>query len=307
MSHEVLSISDYQKLEQGYIVDNVPWQEEIKRRLEEKVKRVITEPRPTLGPEEFQPLLLAETPEAMEEVKAPEPTPEEIMLKARADAEETAKSIEQAAKKNAFEIVEQARWEANDLLAKAKEEAEKEVQQMKETASEEGRQEGLKDGLKKGLEEGFVKGRDEGNREYSDRIKKWNDLSEGLASERKKILGDMQPILVELLGEALYRCLKDEGVKNGQLAVALAQEALKKAQDRVNLKLHLNPEDIEEVKTQKERLQLSVGAGQLELVPDARIEKGGCLLETEAGSVDTRLSTVVTQVKDSLGLEMIQK
>src|SRR5579872_3454229 len=102
MSHEVLSSQDYQQLEQGYIVDNVPWQEEIRKRLEESAARIITDPRPTLGHEEFQPLLLPETPEAMEEVKLPEPTPEEIMDKARTDAEETVKSIEQAAKKSAF-------------------------------------------------------------------------------------------------------------------------------------------------------------------------------------------------------------
>ena len=306
MSREVLSSRDYQ-LEPGYVVDNVPWQEEIKRRLEQETSKRITEPRPTLEPEEFQPLLLPETPEATDEVKPPEPTAEEILAKARMDAEESAKSIEQTAKKNAFEIVEQARWEANDIIAKAKEEAEKEVQQMKETAEKEGRQEGLKDGLKKGLEEGFTKGRDEGSREYSEAIKKWGDLSETLASERKKILADMQPILVELLGDALYRCLKDESKKNSRMVVEFAQEALKKAQDRVHLKLRLNPEDIEEVKAQKERLQLSVGAGELELVPDARIEKGGCLLESEAGSVDTRLSTVVSQLKDSLGAEMVQK
>src|SRR5947209_1258408 len=128
MSQEVLSSRDYQQLEQGYIVDNVPWQEEIKRRLEERTAVIITEPRPTLGPEEFQPLLLPETPEALEEAKPPELTPEEVAAKVLAEAEETAKSIEQAAKKNAFEIVEQARWEANDIIAKAKEEAEKEVQ-----------------------------------------------------------------------------------------------------------------------------------------------------------------------------------
>jgi flagellar biosynthesis/type III secretory pathway protein FliH len=42
----------------------------------------------------------------------------------------------------------------------------------------------------------------------------------------------------------------------------------------------------------------------MELVADARIERGGCLLETESGMVDVRLSTVVEQVKESLTAEM---
>ncbi len=182
------------------------------------------------------------------------------------------------------------------MIAKAKEDVEKEIQQLKEKAIEEGQ----KEGLEKGKPEGFEKGRAEGQQTYSDVIGKWNGLLNETLSERKRLLGEFQPLLVELVGEALYRCLKKEAKKHSQVAVEMVQEVLKKAQDRIQLKLHLNPEDVEEVESQKEKLQLSVGAGEIEIVPDARIERGGCVLETEAGSVDGRLSTVVAQVKDSL-------
>lgn len=308
MSREILSSPNYQYMEQGFIVDNLPWQEEIKRRLAEESKPKITEVHPTLGTDDFQPFLLPENPEAteaaetIEVVKPPEPTAEEILATAKAEAEETAKSIEQAAKKSAYETLEQARWEANDIISKAKEEAEKEIQHLKELAEETGR----KDGLEKGRVEGFEKGRVEGRETYSDAVKKWDGLANEAVSERKRHLADLKPILIELVSEGLYRCLKNEAIRNGQVAVEFAQEALKKAQDRVHLRLHLNPADVEEVTAQKERLQLSVGAGELELVPDGRIEKGGCLLETEAGSVDVRLPTVVAQMKESLSSELPQ-
>lgn len=299
MSREVLSNRDYQYSPQGYLVDNTPWQEEIKKRLAEEFRKRITEPRPTLDTDEIQPFFLPENSEAAEvaeTVKLPEPTVEEIEEKAKAEAEEKAKAIEQAARKNAYEIVEQARWEANDLITKAKEEAEKEVQSLKETASEEGR----KQGLEKGHQEGMEKGREEGQQAYAEAIRKWNGMAESAVAERKKLLGELQPVLVELVGEALHRCLQKEAKRHHQMVLDFAQEVIKKAQDQVHLKLHLNPEDVEEVEAQKEQLQLSVGAGELEIVPDARIERGGCVLETEAGSVDAKLSTVVEQVKDSL-------
>jgi flagellar assembly protein FliH len=297
MSRGVLSSQGYQYLEQGYLVDNTIWQEEIKKRLSAEAAPKLTEHRPTLNPEEFQPFLLPENPEAVEAIRPPEPTAEEIGEKFKAEAEEKAKSIEQAARKNAYEIVEGARWEANDLIAKAKEEVEKEIQQLRDKASEEGR----KEGFEKGRPEGFEKGREEGQQTYSETVKKWNDLVTETISERKRLLGEFQPILIDLVGEALYLCLKKEAKRHSQLALEMVQEVLKKAQDRVLLKLHLNPEDVEEVESQKERLQLSVGAGEIEMIPDARIERGGCLLETEAGSVDGRLATIVGQVKDSLG------
>lgn len=296
MSREVLSSQDYQYSQQGYLVDNTPWQEEIKRRLAEELKRRISDPHPTLDTDEFRPFMLPENAEATEAAKPVEPTAEEAAEKAKTEAQEKAKAIEQAARKNAFEILEQARWEANDLISKAKEEAEKEIQNLRETAGEEGR----KQGFEKGLQEGNEKGREEGRQTYFEAVKKWNVMLETTIQERKKLLGELQPILVELLGEALHRCLKKEAKRHSQMVVDFAKEVIQKAQDQVHLKLHLNPEDIEEVEAQKDQLQLSVGAGELELVPDARIEMGGCVLETEAGSVDSRISTVVGQVKESL-------
>ena len=292
MSREVLSNREYQYLDSGYLVDNLPWQDEIRKRLEVEASRRAAENRPAEGLAELEPAFLTES---VEEPPVPVPTAEEVLEKAREEAAEKSKLIEQAARKNAFEIVEQARWEATDLQAKAKEEAEKEAAQIKENAVESGK----KEGLEKGRLEGLEKGRLEGLKEYSTQIQKWDGLFQEAVVERKRLLGEMRPLLVELVGEALHRCLKQEADRS-PMVVGFVEEALKKAQDRVHLKVRLNPEDAKEVEAKREELQLSVGAGALELVPDARIERGGCLLETEAGSVDARLATVVEQVKDSL-------
>ena len=264
-----------------------------------------TDPHPTLGTEDIQELVIPAEEKEVEEIpelKPELPSPEELLEKAKEESEEKAKEIEQSAKKNAFEILERARWEASDIVAKAKEEAEKEIQVVKDTATENGRQEGLE----KGRKEGFEKGREEGRQTYDELVRKWNGLLEGIAFERKKRMGELQPLLVELVSKALSLCLKKEAENSSNLVLGLTEEVLRKAQDRVHLKLHLNPADIAEVEDQKTRLQLSVGAGALELVADGRIEKGGCVLETEAGSVDARLSTVVNQIKNSLQMELPQ-
>jgi len=295
MGREVLSERDYEYQEPGYLIDNQSWQEEIQKRLETlaappqalRILPVVEEP------------VFQELSEALEEpmeIKPPEPTAEEILSKAKIEAEETARVIEQGAKKNAFEIVEQARWEANDLLAKGKEEAEKEIQMLRETAQSEGRQEGIE----KGRSEGLEAGKEEGKRSYDQVVSRWNGMLGKLVEERKTLLTDLKPVVVELTGEALRRCLKDEAAKHGQMVVEFVQEALHKAQDKVHLKLHLNPEDMREIEAQKERIGLAVGVQGMELIPDSRVELGGCRLETEAGSVDVQIPTVVEQVKKAL-------
>jgi flagellar assembly protein FliH len=296
MSRSLLSDQNYAYAEQGYLVDNMPWQDEIRRRLEAERAPRILDPMPTLNPVEFEPLMLPENPEAAEAQVVPEPTAEETAEKLRLESEERAKNIEQTARKNAYDVVEQARWEAQDLIQKAKEEAEKEVQSLKDHAAIEGRHEGMETGKLEGIEIG----RQEGQKAYSEAIQKWSGTLEATLVQRQQLLGEMQPLLVELVGEALHQCLKRKAESDQQMVVDMVREALRKAQDRVHLKLHLNPADVEEVRGQSENLKLTVGAGHLEMVPDARVERGGCVLETEAGSVDARIGSVVGQVKDSL-------
>ncbi|HVZ81905.1 MAG TPA: FliH/SctL family protein [bacterium] len=296
MSRSLLPDQNYAYAEQGYLVDNMPWQDEIRKRLEAERAPKLLDPMPTLNPAEFEPLMLPENPEASEVQAALEPSAEEVAEKLKLEAEEKAKSIEQTARKSAYDLVEQARWEAQDLIQKAKEEAEKEVQALKDHAAIEGRHEGMEAGKLEGIE----MGRQEGQKAYFEAIQKWSGMMEATLEQRHQLLGEMQPLLVDLVGQALYQCLKRKAEGDNQMIVEMVGEALRKAQDRVHLKLHLNPADVEEVKSQSERLSLSVGAGHLELVPDARIERGGCVLETEAGSVDARLATMVSQAKDAL-------
>jgi len=291
MGHDVLSSEEYQNVDQGYVVDNGPWQEKIKRSTQDaSASSVISGgPWPTLGVEEFKPDFLPENPEA--ESVAP--------LDPIAMAEERAKQIELSAKKNAFDVVEKARWEADEILHTAKDEAEREAVSIRDAASEQGH----KEGFEQGKQDGFVQGEVEGRNAYSSEIATLDSLMKNLTEERKKLIGDLQPMLVELVGSALQRCLKKEAA-NGDLVLGFVNEALQKAQDKVQLRLRLNPEDMEQVETKRKELQLSVGAGDMELIADARIERGGCVLETESGMVDVRLSTVVEQVKESLTSEM---
>ncbi len=297
MGHEVLSSRDYEYVDQGYLIDNGPWQEKIKKMAERQKTIGLVQSWPTLGVDEFKPDFLAENPDA--NGVAGQSSSVSVLTDVITESEEKAKVIEQNARKNAYEVVEKARWEAGEILNIAREEAEKESGAIREMA----REQGHKEGLDKGKQEGFVEGEIAGKNSYSDSIKNLNGLMENLTIERKKLISDLQPLLVELVGEALKRCLNREAEKDG-LVVQLVQEALSKAQDKVHLKLHLNPDDMSEIEAHKKQLQLTVGAGEMELIADGRVERGGCFLETEGGTVDVRLNTVVDQLKESLMSEM---
>ena len=296
MGQEVLSSQDYEHMDQGYLIDNGPWQEKIKKMAQRSKNIGLVQSWPTLGVDEFKPDFLPENSDAngVAGLSTISVLPDVIV-----DAEEKARIIEQNARKSAYEVVEKSRWEADKILSSAREEAEKESSVIRETA----RVQGNKEGFEQGKPEGFTQGMVEGKSSYSNSIKNLNGLMESLTIERKKLIGDLQPLIVELVGVALKKCLNEEANK-GNLVVNFVGEALLKTQDRVHLKLHLNPGDMNEIEAHRNELQLTVGAAEIELIADARIERGGCLLDTEGGTVDVRLNTVVDKVKESLTFEM---
>ncbi len=303
MGREVLGNDQYQISDVNFLLDNLDWQKEIKKRLKQKTPGEMwvidknTLPVQSFDFSDFNDKVLKNS-----SLTKDLESPDEIIIKAKEDAVQEALKIEQIAKKNAFEFLEKARWDGNDLIEKLKEEAEKDILNLKTERTKEGYEEGFKSGHI----DGFERGKQEGKETYQELIKNWVKIGEDLLGQRKKLLFELKPILIELVDESLRLCLSEISKNYKNLVIGFAEIVLKKAQDRINFKLHVNPNDFLEVEKNKEFLALSVGAKQLEIIPDSRIEVGGCLLETEAGTIDSRLTTVADQIKQNLESELIR-
>ena len=68
--------------------------------------------------------------------------------------------------------------------------------------------------------------------------------------------------------------------------------------NEVHLKMH--PLDIVELNEASKNLIHSSSFNRIKIEPDDRIERGGCLIETEIGSVDARISTQLNELKKCL-------
>jgi flagellar biosynthesis/type III secretory pathway protein FliH len=65
-------------------------------------------------------------------------------------------------------------------------------------------------------------------------------------------------------------------------------------------RLRVHPADVAVIETALPRLRALCAAEILEIEGDGAIERGGCLLETEAGEVDGRISTQLRAVEEAL-------
>lgn len=82
-----------------------------------------------------------------------------------------------------------------------------------------------------------------------------------------------------------------------EAAVPLAKVAIRFLTDKSRVRLRVHPLDLDHVIALKNQIMLSVdGLTQLEVVGDAAVGLGGCLLETGSGLIDARLSTQLSEV-----------
>jgi flagellar assembly protein FliH len=81
----------------------------------------------------------------------------------------------------------------------------------------------------------------------------------------------------------------------------LIRETLQLAAGRHRCQLVLHPIDIDLLSEQLQQLQLDMGKSvTVELVADARMERGSCRLQTDYGVIDQQWSTQIARVLEEL-------
>jgi flagellar assembly protein FliH len=78
--------------------------------------------------------------------------------------------------------------------------------------------------------------------------------------------------------------------------VEVVRAALAEVQHTTVIQVRVNPEDHELVAVQWERLLPRASLRGAELVPDEKVQRGGCVIETVTGTADGQLATKFTQI-----------
>ena len=76
--------------------------------------------------------------------------------------------------------------------------------------------------------------------------------------------------------------------------------ALAYARQHKTLLVRVHPADLAEVRARRDLLEPAGHAGYLDLVPDPRVGRGGCIIESEAGTVDAQLDTQLRVLERAL-------
>ena len=176
--------------------------------------------------------------------------------------------------------VVEARAEARRLLA----EAESEAQRVREEAEAEARE------LR---ERAFAEGREAALSELSGLLLDARERRDAALAEAER---DLLRLAVKLAEKIIGREVERDPTALADIVAA----ALRHTRQNEMLTVRVNPSDLPLVEAYRSRLDPAGRARFLDIVADPRVRHGGCVIESESGTVDAQLDTQLRVLERAL-------
>lgn len=128
-------------------------------------------------------------------------------------------------------------------------------------------------------------------------------LSRTIGIAREELWRRQEAEMVALCLDIARQVVKTEVSQNPAVVHAVLANALRRLTDKDNVRVRVSVGDLARVKEGREDLlELVDGLRHLEIVDDRRMGDGGCVIETNAGTIDARIETQLSEVARALGV-----
>ncbi len=209
-----------------------------------------------------------------------EPVPQIDWERIRADAE----AIVDRAAADAETLLKQAEATAADIVTSAQ----ARVAQIEEEART------------RGCRRGYDEGRQAAHDELDPVFKTMREMIEGMRAQREGFIASAEPELVRLAMAIAERIVHTEVSNTRQVVVENVRAALTRLVSREVVTLRVNPADHETIRQYREAIVAASDVGHLRVVEDQRVDRGGVLVETDAGTIDAKISTQLREAKRAI-------
>ncbi|MEX1030993.1 MAG: FliH/SctL family protein [Paenibacillaceae bacterium] len=209
------------------------------------------------------------------------------------------------------QIIQAAELAAEQMIIQAKNEAE----QLKGQALieidawwEERRQQDLEtieqsrqSGYQTGFEEGTVTAELKVNESYTGMIiEAQNILEQSYETSRKTIL-DAEIFLLEMSCGIAEKIITKKLDQSTDWIIDMVKQALQRSSEKGTIAICVAPAQFAYIQSVREELTYSIDPQvELHIYPDASIKDAGCVIKTSFGTIDARVETQLTEIKQAL-------
>ena len=215
------------------------------------------------------------------EFEAPVPTVDFEALRAEAE------QIVDDASRDAQQLVRDAQARAVALL----EDAQRRVTEIETQAHQQGFEQGVSDG------------RTAAQAEMDEMLETMRGLVEMARIERHKIIDTAEPEILRLSVAIAERILNQHVALDPNTVMEMVKSAIMRLVNREKVTVRVNPSDIETMRAHREQLMSMNDIDNLRVIEDQRVDRGGIVIETDAGTIDSKISTQLREVRRLLAVD----
>jgi flagellar biosynthesis/type III secretory pathway protein FliH len=218
-----------------------------------------------------------------------------------------AQSVRDLSTRPAFNFAD-LRQEADNVLAEARQSAEQllaEAHQQIDQLREQTRAEARAAGLHEAQSQIDQRATEIANCRLHDQLQTalpaLKSAAQALQAERDRWLIRWEQTALQVGVAIAEKLVKSRIAINPALATGMITDALRLAAGQPRITVHLNPDDLAAWGDQAPRIVESLTAcADSTLVPDPRVSRGGCRIETIHGEIDARVETMLERLTNEL-------
>lgn len=228
---------------------------------------------------------------------------QQLLDEAKAEAGRIIKDAQQAA----FEEVKRQTDQGQILKTKAEQEAEelrliaKQESERMLTEARASREEITTNAYKEGYESGHDAGYKDGSAEVQRLTDRLHLMIEKIMDKREQILSETEQQIVDLVLLMTRKVVKVISDNQRNVVMTNIVHALRKVKGRGDVLIRVNMAELAlTTEHTKEFLSSVESVKNITIVEDSSVDKGGCIIETDFGSIDARISRQLAELEQKI-------
>lgn len=216
--------------------------------------------------------------------------------KIRADAERAA--FEEVKRKNtqAQKIRQEAEDEARRILAEAAKKAAELEGDIKARVAQTER-EAFEKGLAEGREQGYAEGRAEAAR----LVERLHTILAKAIEKRGEIIQESETQIINLVLLIVKKVIKVISENQKNVVINNVVQALRKLRSRGDVVIRVNLADLQLTSEHvKDFMKMVENVKSITVLEDSSVDKGGCIIETDFGQIDGRVSSQLHEIEEKI-------
>ncbi len=154
---------------------------------------------------------------------------------------------------------------------------------------------------RRGHEAGLERGLAEARARTEAALEAFAAAERSMAEMYDRYVAEAEAAAVDLAFQIAEKVIAATVASDPEAVLGVVSGALLRTTDRDHLVLEVNPGDFELVRESASELAARLGGiNRMEVVSERRVEPGGCVVRTEAGEIDARVSSQLERVRQLL-------